>query len=206
MNISEMSLDTNLLSLGSLLGTSGSAELVRDINMHCGNSTFFGSAEDPFRTGFSHFMQTIAEPIRQMNTALLAAAKKAFDPDRIVPITTPKGLCNIPPSMHLPILYFPPVRAMLEEERIDGFGISPKHLDDGDIYAGVLEDGHVELTSDNLGKDGEYTVHCHWSSDEPELDAEERDAIRETREFIWNFMNGEETEHFDVTDYPNLHC
>ena len=206
MNVSEMSLDTNILSLGSLLGSTGSQELVRDINRHCGNSTFFGSADDPFRQGFARFMETIAVPIRQVGMQVKSAVDKIFKKDEIRPIVSMKDLQHIPPCMHAPIIYHPPVRKMLEEERIDGFGIDPKKLEDGDIYNDVLESGHCWISSDTLGKDGSIEYTTFESSDAPELTKEECMDILATRYFLNQIMEDEKTEHFDVTDFPNLHC
>lgn len=207
MQISHMSLDTNILSLGAILGQSSSQSLINSINARCGGGSFFNTNNDPFRTGFEHFMQQVVNPIRNVGITLANTAKQIFQQDVMRPITTPKELeRGIPPAMQLPIIYYPPIRQMLDEERIDGFGIDPATLEDEDPYATVLESDFVELHSTTVNAKGEFTMH-HWEkSTDPELTEEEKMAIRLTREYIDIFMNDPETQSLDFTDYPNLHC
>ena len=66
MELASLSLNSNLFSLGALLGTSGSADLISSINQRCGAGSFFGSMDDPFRAGYQAFMTSVVEPIRQV--------------------------------------------------------------------------------------------------------------------------------------------
>ena len=208
VQIRELQLNTNILSLGSLLGSSGQQDLINNINAQCGGGSFFGSMNDPFRTNFQSFMSTVVEPIRQVQQTLLATATQLLKPDTYRPITNERELeAGIPPCMHMGIIYYAPVRQMLEEERIDGFGIDPKTLEDEDPFASVLASGHVEIHSDFLGPKGEYEVSYLENTTDPILTTAEIEALRETRAYIDNFMNDDETSARDFTDCGrSLHC
>ena len=64
MIVSRLSLNTNMLDLGAMLGTQGRVDLIRQINRNAGSGSFFGGATDPFREDFLAFQNTIVEPIR----------------------------------------------------------------------------------------------------------------------------------------------
>ena len=209
MQVSTMSLDSSILDLGALLGTGGSESLIRNINQRCGNTAFFGSASDPFREGFNTFMTQIVQPIRDMGRAIEKATNKLFDKDQIRPITCRNDLKHIPPCMHLPIVYTPAVRKLLEEERIDGFGINPKDLEEEDPYLRSLNSG-AEIHSSTLDKNGEVmiTVALGDKDEDPYFieDLTDRFYVRTAREYIEMFLEDPETKHLDPTDYPNIKC
>lgn len=208
VQIRELQLNTNILSLGSLLGSSGQQDLINNLNAQCGGGSFFGSINDPFRTGFESFMSTVIEPIRQVQQTLAATANQLLKPDKYRPITSEKDLeGGIPPCMQLGVVYYAPIRQMLEEERIDGFGIDPKTLEDDDPFESVLSSGHVEIHSDFLGANGEYEVHWQETTTDPSLSTDEIESLRATREYIDNYLNDEETSALDFTDCgKSLHC
>lgn len=206
MILSELSLNTNILSLGGILGTTGSQQLINNINAQCGGASFFGSEQDPFRTGFHNFMTQIVQPIREAQIVMTQATQAILNPDVYRPIDSIEELeKGIPPCMQMGVIYYPPIRKMLEEERISGFGIDHKTLMKEDPYANVLKSGYVELHSTMLGPNGEYTIEFIDSTDDPELTFKDKDALRRTREYIDKFMREELTRETDFTNYPNLH-
>lgn len=204
-SVTELSLDTNIFSLGSVLGTNGSAELVSQINAASGAGSYFGSEQDPFKAGFQAFMSQVVQPITTSSMLFSGVAATVHKPDAIRPITSIEDLKEgIPSAMYGPILYHQPIREMAEQERIYGFGINPNTLEEKDIYNNALTSGYVELIPENIDKDGYATTTYSWSSDDPELTSEEIEAIRDTRAYIDEFYNSEETRHMDFTDYPML--
>ncbi len=206
IELQSLSLDTNLLSLGAILGTSGSSELISNINQRCGSGSFFGSMEDPFRTGYQAFMTKIVEPIRHVQQTLFSTAKSLFHKDVYRPIDSRKELeKGIPPCMQLGIVYYAPIRRMLEEESIDGFGIDIKTLREDDPFEPVLNSDYVELHSDVLRGKGDFDMFHYEYSDSPELSDEEIVALRKTREYIDRFIVDDETQCFDFTSFPDLH-
>lgn len=207
VQIQELQLNTNLLSLGAILGTSGHQDLIRNINAQSGAGSYFGSMSDPFRTGFQVFMSTVVEPIRQVQNTLLGTANKLLKQDVYRPITNVKELEEgIPPCMQLGVIYYQPIRQMLEEERIDGFGIDPKTLWDEDPYESVINSGRAIIHSSLLGENGEYDITWTEKSIDPEMTIEEKYALEMTRDFIDEFIEDEDTKHMDFTDFPSLHC
>ena len=114
MEIHELTLDSNLYNWGSLLGTNGSQELLRQINQRSGAGSFFGSMSDPFRTQFHNFMQTIVEPIRATGEVLASTVDTLLKPDKFRPIDSLAQLKKgIPPCMREGIVYYEPIRQLL---------------------------------------------------------------------------------------------
>lgn len=206
ITIQELSLGNNIFSLGAVLGTNAQQQLVDNINKQCNGSSFFGSITDPFRTGFQNFMATIVEPIRAVQVQLSNVARKYIQQDYFRPIDSIEELKKgIPPCMELPIVYYQPIRTMLEEERIQGFGIDPSTLADEDPYESLLKSGKVMIHSTLVGKNGEYKIEWIEKSNDPELTFEEKIALDVTRQFIDDFLSNEDTSSMDPTDYPSLH-
>lgn len=207
MQIEQLSLNTNILSLGALLGTSGNQSLIDSINARCGGASFFGSMSDPFRTNFENFMVQVIQPIREAQAALQQTSQYLKNDDVYRPINSLEELeKGIPPCMRLGILYYPPIRTMLDEDRIDGWGISPKSLQEGDPYADPLRNDYVVLHSTTVGPKGEYEIVHVENTTDPVMSATDVEALRETREFIDQFMNEEMLRTIDFTNYPNLHA
>jgi len=205
MLVQTMPLDNNMYTLGSLLGVHGHQEVLREISQNSGGS-FFGSENDPFRQGFQTFMTTVVEPIRASSNKIATVVTEMVQPDRIKPITSVKELAKgVPPSMWLPIVYYEPIRAMLDDGIIDGFGIDPDKLDKEDPYENACISGAAVIHSTTIDADGKYDIHYVWDSGDPDLTPEEMLAIRETRRFLDEFLKDERTKYLDPTDYPNLH-
>ena len=204
MQIHDLTLDSNIFSVSSLLGTNGSQELLRSINQRSGAGSFFGSLSDPFRDQFNSFMSKVVAPIRKVGEQVSSTATLLFKRDEFRAIDSLAELKKgIPPCMRYPIVYFEPIRNMLNDERIDGFGIDPKSLLPNDPYAHLCENGRA--SSDDLNDKGEYTLHFHFTSDDPDLSPEEIMDLKLTRDYIKIFMSDEKTRHLDFTDYPTLH-
>ena len=205
MLIQSMQLDTNLVNLSSLLGTRGHQEVLQSINQNAGGS-YYGSETDPFRQGYQVFMTNVVEPIRQAGTKLFNTVNNFIIDDKIRCIDSVAELKRgIPPKMQLPIIYYEPVRAMLDDGAIDGFGIDPSRLAKDDPYADMCKSGVVDINPDTVNAKGEYEVEFIWNGDDPDLTPEEIMDLTLTREFIDKFLKDETTKYLDVTNYPELH-
>jgi hypothetical protein len=205
--MADLSLNTSVLSLGALLGTTGSNELIAKINRQSGNGTYFGSQLDPLRTGFQMFMTKIIEPARATSIKLFDAARQLVNHDVYKKIDSLAKLKEgMPPCMRLGVIYYPPIRRMLEEERITGYGINPLCLQDGDPYGAVLQSGVVDVHSKLVGKDGSFEVEWNYSSIDPEMTIEEMECLQATRDYFDKFNADENTAHLDFTDPTQLHC
>lgn len=207
MYVHQVILDSGLVDAGALLGTTGRQDLINDINSRCGGSSFFGSEHDPYRDSYSVFMSTVVNPLREARDKLIATSNTLFRMDRYRAITSVAELeQGIPPSMHMGIVMYEPVRKMLEEERIDGFGIKPNELPDEDVFGRLIRNGTVHLYNGCLDKDSQYVITDEVTSLDPEIDREDLDMLQDTRDFIDKFMKDENTKYMDFTDYPNLHA
>ncbi len=206
MEVKELSLNSNVLSLGALLGSSGSTDLINSINARCGGASFFSTAADPYRDKFANFMQQIVEPIRLVNRTIAGTVNKLFSRDEYRYIQSREDLQHIPPCMHLGIVYYQPVREMLEQERIEGFGIDPSQLQAEDPYKDLCESGRCDIHSTLLDKDGCVDMQWVENTTDPDLSWQEVDMLAETRRYIDEFLKDEETRYYDVTAYPSLHC
>lgn len=205
MIIDALSLNSNMYSLGSILGGNSQQDLLNQINQSAGGGSFFGSMLDPMRTGYQMFMQQVVEPIRQSAIELNRIAIQLTNPNVIRPIDSIETLKQgIPPCMQLPIVYYEPIRTMLNEDRIDGFGIDPKTLQIEDPYKDMVENGKYILHSTTI-KDGKVEIVFKRNTTDPKLTPEEVMDISITRDFIDRFMSDDETRHMDFTDFPSLH-
>lgn len=209
--ITNIDLDTTSVSLGPLLGTTGSNELLKAINERCGSGSYFGNtmnqyagAADPLRAIHDTFMQQVVEPIRELKYKLSSVSAKIEGSNVIRPIDTVDELAKgIPPSMHNVFLYAPEVKQMLCEERIDGFGVKYDQLDE-DPYESICSSA-IEVTSADVANDGSVTMTELVSSRDPLMTDDEKDAIRRTRDFVTDFYNDTKLKVLDITAYPDLH-
>jgi hypothetical protein len=185
---------------GTLLGTTGTQELIQSINQNLGmSSEYFGSVHDIFNKGRQVFMQNIIEPIRQIGTQIRSAANKLLRNDVIAPLITPDDYQYVPPSMHMPILMYEPVRKLHKQGRVYGFGYEPENLPDEDVYGRLINNGSMNTYVD-LNTKGEYTLEWTWKSSDPELEFTELDHIEQTRQYLDEILRD---QLFDPTDYDS---
>lgn len=170
---------------GALLGAPGSAALHQAINESLGSTTFFGSIQDIYSDVHNVYLNTMIAPLRQTVSMVSDAANVLFNPDVFRPLVTLDAFEAIPACMQLPIVMYEPVRKLLGQGRIGGFGFDPDWLPTEDVYGRLINNGHVEdvLAAPELEK-GYAPLYYEWHSDDPDLDPDELDAIRETRRFI----------------------
>lgn len=205
MLVQSMELDTNIISLSSLLGVRGYQEVLQSINQTSGGS-YYGSESDPYREGFQNFITNVVEPVRQAGMAIYNTARELIIRDEIRCINSVAELKKgIPPKMQLPIVYYEPIRTMLDDGDIDGFGIDPSKLAKDDPYKELCEAGTVSFTAEELPDDGSYVQEVVWDSTWPDLTPEEAMNLQMTREFIDTFLKDEVTKYLDPTNYPHLH-
>lgn len=194
------SVSLGAVSAGSLLGTAGTNALINSINESIGGSSFFGSIQDTYRDIRNSFIENIVRPIQQATTAMANVVNILMNPDVIRPIIEEDQLRAIPPCMQEPIIMFPPLRKLLEQGRITGFGYDPEHLPKEDTYGRLIDNGVCHDILRSVDAENEITLDYHWESTDPALSFEEMDAISDTRAFIMHLL-----EHtcYDPTDYPS---
>jgi len=187
------------ISAGALLGTTGSSDLVSSINASFSNSTFLSGLSESFHDIRNSFMQNVVRPIQIGRQAIASRVNRLLNPDMIRPLIKEEDFQSVPPSMYMPIVLYPPVRRLLEQGRISGFGFDPDHLPEEDVYGRLINNGTVYDVLGSADKDGNVWLTWEWCSLDPNLSFDELDAIEKTRETIARILSN---TMFDPTDYP----
>ncbi len=189
------------ISAGSLLGTAGSAAIISSINDTLGTGTsFFGSVFDKFQGMRNAFIENIIKPIQQATTTIGHVVNALMNPDIIRPLTSLEDLKAIPPIMQEAILFYKPVRSLLEQGRISGFGIDPSHMQEEDVWGRLINNGVVEDALEAADDDGKIYLNYHFESTDPRPTFAELDAVEETRNFIAEMLNTTPWDPTDVTE------
>lgn len=187
------------ISAGALLGTTGTAQLVQSINESLGGSSFFGSVNDTFRDIRNSFVENIVRPIQQAAEAVSGVVIALMNPDVIRPLVKAEHFKTIPPCMYEPIIMFAPVKTLLEQGRISGFGFDPEFLPEEDVWGRLIENGTVRDLARNVDADGYITFNYEFRSTDPHASFEELDAVEQTRAHIEYLL---QNTMVDPTDYP----
>jgi len=187
-------------SAGALLGTGVTSDIINTINQNLNTGyEFFGSVADIFSNSRQMFVNNIIKPIRDVTVQLAATAAKLIRQDKIRAIVEWDDFAYVPPSMHMSILTFDPIRELHKQGRVDGFGYDPDVVPVEDAYGRLINNGVVEDVLQAINKAGEYEFTWEFDSDDPVLSYEELDHIADTREAILELLN---TTSYDPTNYP----
>jgi hypothetical protein len=188
---------SSIPSLGSLLGTSASPDLINQINANLPTQGVFGTSLDPFKEHYDYFNSKIVEPIMATHQQIQQLQIISTTPeDKIVSIYNLDQLqFDCPTAMHMPILLYPPVMKLYEQNLITAWGIElDKDSSKFDIYGDMIKGTIVDCYED---KEEGLVATGYWEADWPDLNFDELEDIKETREFIDQVL--EETD-FDPTD------
>ena len=188
-------------SPGALLGTRGSQSVMEHINAGLQGSAFIGSIYDKFASTRNHFIENIVKPIRDASAAISNTITSMMNPDVIRPLTKVEDLSYIPPSMYLPIVMYEPVKALLQEGRISGFGFEYEHLPKEDVYGRLINNGTInDVLRAPKDEDGIIYSESLYVSTDPNLSDDELTSIEDTRSFLFRLLG--ET-NVDPTDPDN---
>lgn len=165
-------------SLGAMIGSTHSPEVLERLNMASGGGVIFGQPGDPYRERYQALRNVLMNNLSVANEVIIKTHATVTSPDRMIPISSEEQLSNIPPIMQLPIITYTPVRQLLEAGRIDGYAIDPRFLPDEDVYGRLCDNGRVSTF------DPKEEVTWCWRSDDPKLTEEDLEAIDITRGFI----------------------
>ena len=176
-------------TLGSLLGTTGTAATQAYIANQMG-STFLGTAADPHAHLHNEFVKTYIEPLRRTAELAFNTVASMVTHDTIRPLVTIEDFQNAPPAMYLPILYYEPVRQLHDLGRVQGYGFSPTHIEGEDVYGRLCNNGTVNDIAAAVQKNA-ITLSWTWDSEDPALDLDQVESIRDTRDEIdWLIYGG----------------
>ena len=173
-------------SLGSLFGTVGSDNLIKQINQDLGQSCYFGSVDDILSKGRQMFVDNIIIPIRSIGNSIKDVIGIVEEENGYIPITDMDRLRAVPQLMHMPILLHPPVAKLFNDGRIFGWGY--EHIPTEDYFGRLINNGSVEDVLSAMDDQGEFELTWEFRCTDPELEFEDMEAIIETRNYIDSIM------------------
>lgn len=185
------------ISAGALLGTSGTSDIIASINESLSGSSFVSSIKDTAYELRNSFIDRVVRPIQTGVAKITQLANVLMNPDAIRPLTDIIDFQAIPPMMYESIIMFPPVRSLLEQGRISGFGFDPDYLPEEDVWGRLLRNGTCEDILTSADKDGAIWLTYEFDSTDPNYTFEELDAVGKTRQAILRIL---ETTQLDPTD------
>lgn len=175
--------------LSSLMGTTSSAAVLRDINSDPG-AVVFGSERDPLADRFRYMMNTVIQPLVQTQDVMHKVVQQVQVVDEAVDtfkaIREEEDLYTVPESMHEAILMYEPVRKLHKEGRIHAYGLEYGNMPKEDHFGRLINNGTIEYD----GGVPETDIEFVWDmiSTDPNLSDEELEAIRDTRSFLNNYI------------------
>lgn len=199
-------IETNAMpSIGSILGSTGSTEIINSINDQMNNSHFFNNSEDAFIGSREVFLKEFIDPIKENIFRLKKITDKIRDPheDKIRPLIMEEDFDDVPPCMQLAILTYEPIKKLLNKGRIFGFGYDAENIDvQEDVYGRLINNGLVEnIRSDNntIDKGGCIEHIEEYKSTDPIWTFDELDMVDDTRQYIDQLLKMKK----DPTDFLN---
>lgn len=190
-------------SLGSLLGTSATSDVLSYLNNQYGNhnGVIFGQAGDPLADRFNNLMTLVQTQLVDTNRMVQQTTLAVSNPLQIQAITSEEQLYNTPVSMQLPILMYQPIRELFEQDRIYGYGFCKENLPQEDVFGRLIDNGKVTLNKNFYadGKIPDYMVE-EWVTTDPNLTFDELDAIEETREWVEKYLREQMREGGEMRD------
>ena len=190
-------------SLGSLLGTSATSDVLSYLNNQYGNhnGVIFGQAGDPLADRFNNLMTLVQTQLVDTNMMIQQTTLAVSNPLQIQAITSEEQLYNTPVSMQLPILMYQPIRELFEQDRIYGYGFCKENLPQEDVFGRLIDNGKVTLNKNFYadGKIPDYMVE-EWVTTDPNLTFDELDAIEATREWVEKYLREQMREGGEMRD------
>jgi hypothetical protein len=192
---------TSLPDTSMLLGTSGrgNVEILNKINSRWANSgVIFGSSNDPFADRFHDFKRAFVNVARDTADLLNKTASFIMDRNEIIPIRTADDLMFVPSCMQIPILSYPPVRELFDNDLLHGWGVDKKMLPEEDEYGRMINNGFIG--SDPITGVVPETYDWHWKCTDPDYSIDELMEMAESREFVDTFILAQTSADGELQD------
>ena len=168
-------------SIGSMLGTGHSVAVLEKLQAQSGGQVIFGQEGDPVADRYQSMCRLIDEQLASANRALAQVRQAVLFPNEYVPIQCVDDLYNVPPCMQEAIVMYQPVRELLMDGRIYGYGINPVNLPEEDVYGRLISNGKTNSVDKN-------ELEWYWRTDDPKLTEDDLEAIEKTRGWIDRFL------------------
>lgn len=187
-----------IFSPAALIGGTGNSGLVAQINQRMGSTLHYANIPANIMALQQQFHQQVIVPMAQCTLALQNITQAVNAPDQICAMSSFESFYVIPTAMQLPIVMYQPVRDLLAQGRISGFGYSADCLPE-DYYARLIANGTVSY-GPQIDSAPMPEMVSEWQSSDPRLNIDEIDAIEETRHTIDRMLAT--TDH-DPTAFPS---
>lgn len=167
--------------IGSMLGTGHSAAVLEKLQSQSGGQVIFGQEGDPVAERYQSMCRLINDQLSVANRALESVRQAVMFPNEFVAIQSIDDLYDVAPCMQEAIVMYRPVRDLLSDGRISGYGINPANLPEEDVYGRLINNGKT----DSIDK---KELEWYWRTDDPKLTEAELEAIEQTRGWIDKFL------------------
>lgn len=196
------------VSIGAVLGTNVSSDMLSSLNAELSaqaGGIVFGSSNDPYADMYHHFNKVVDLPLIETAKEIAATNIVIENKDAVRVIDSISELeKGIPVSMHEAILTYAPIRKMVEADTIFGFGYDYSQLPTEDRIGRLIDNGRAYFSPVKSEIEGDNPKHLTYEyfSDDPLFTPEELEDIHITRIWMGTFLEEEDNEDIDLTDYP----
>lgn len=170
-------------SLGAMIGSTHSSEVLERLNMASGGGVIFGQPGDPIRDRYQFLTSVLMDNLNLADEVMTRTRQVIAEPQKMIPITSAEAVQTMPPCMQIPFVMYEPIRTLLQDGRIYGFGIDPRFLPDEDVHGRLIANGKVST--------GDKELVWEWRTDDPKLTDEDLEAIEQTRGWIDRWLVAE---------------
>jgi hypothetical protein len=186
-------------SAAAIFGTSGSAQLLNQINNNLGSTNFFGSASDAYASVTKSFMDNIVAPIKRTIHAMANTITSLSNPNVYRQFTTPDDFKYIPPVMMDPILYHDGVRRFGHQGRLELFGYDPIPMSEENPYMRLINNGTVRDVLEEANGNSHAELTWEYTNYDPVVSENELLYI----ESAYAIMEKLLLAGVDPTNYPS---
>ena len=203
----------NLVGLSSSIplsvftGSTGMQDVIEHMNAKWhtqGSGVIFGEGV------FGERYRAFTDLVSNRQSAAIAMVEKTIQsvacPDMFQVIDSREALEHVPPCMYIPLLTHAPLRKLLEEGRIGGWGVKPEELPEEDIAGRMMNNGRFDTMNKEWMNDPEAGVSYVFKTGDPDYTIEQLNMIETSRWFIDEFLEqslGPNGDNVDPTDIPN---
>ena len=172
--------------INMMMGNTGNMSMMKEITstLNSGSSVMF-SHDNPLHQGFQavqSILGHIDQGARQIQKTI-GMVLQGKPVNHFTPIVDEEQLYNVPDCMKMPILMYEPVRQLWIQGKLQAWGLSPTSLPYGepDPWTRLINNGTVNIMPGE--KIPEY-FEWKFTSDDPEYEIEDLNALIETRGFV----------------------
>lgn len=178
--------------LGALLGTAPSAEIVNEVNRRYGladTGVLCSQGNDPFITRYRYLTETVSKQLESARGICEQVMNNVASPVNFFVPQTIDDLRYINTTMQEVVLMHPVVNQLFMNHQLYGYGYDPEDWKDHeDVYGRLAFNGYMDTLASRAKNKEENMIHFEWWTTDPKLTDDDRRAIRQTRDFLDDWM------------------